>query len=429
MRNLTEQYTQRVNRNFLLLLTLHVPVMLGVAYYFQTGVLFAALLSALILAGPAALFMLSPDSRLSRIATGIAAVCFSALLIHLSRGMIEMHFHIFVMLALLIVFGDWLVLVAAAAAVAIHHTTFYFWLPASVFNYQASLGIVALHAAFVVVEVVPACFIAWRFNRLIRAQAIAVERLGPLAQELRGSANHVSTTSQTLATGANDQASRAQETGNSLISISSVAANTSQTAQQASAISQGATSAADEANLAVNKMSGAIAEIHRSAEQTAKIIRAIDEIAFQTNLLALNAAVEAARAGEAGKGFAVVAEEVRNLSQRSAQAARDTAGLIEQSVGNAKSGVAISGEVAAALSQITTANGKLNQLVGEIAAASRQESDGIDQVNAAVAEIDQVTQSTATAARELTDAGEKLANQSEELGNLVKELVSLVGAT
>jgi methyl-accepting chemotaxis protein len=213
------------------------------------------------------------------------------------------------------------------------------------------------------------------------------------------------------------------------MSISSVAANTSQTAQQASAISQGATSAADEANLAVNKMSGAIAEIHRSAEQTAKIIRAIDEIAFQTNLLALNAAVEAARAGEAGKGFAVVAEEVRNLSQRSAQAARDTAGLIEQSVGNAKSGVAISGEVAAALSQITTANGKLNQLVGEIAAASQQESDGIDQVNAAVAEIDQVTQSTATAARELTDAGEKLANQSEELGNLVKELVSLVGAT
>ncbi len=175
------------------------------------------------------------------------------------------------------------------------------------------------------------------------------------------------------------------------------------------------------------KMSTAINEIQKSASETAKIIKVIDEIAFQTNLLALNAAVEAARAGEAGKGFAVVAEEVRNLAMRSAEAAKNTASMIEESVNNSKNGVAISVEVGKVLEEITASNTKVASLVGEIAAASQEQSQGISQVNTAVGQMDKVTQSNAANAEESASASEELSSQAEQLRGMVQELLALVG--
>jgi len=144
-------------------------------------------------------------------------------------------------------------------------------------------------------------------------------------------------------------------------------------------------------------------------------------------LLALNAAVEAARAGEAGKGFAVVAEEVRNLAQRSAEAARTTADMIEGSVKNADNGVTISKEVAEALSEIAEGSRKVNDLVGEISAASNEQSQGIDQISTAVMQMDQVTQSNAANAEESASASEELSAQAEELNRMVRDLEGIVG--
>ena len=163
----------------------------------------------------------------------------------------------------------------------------------------------------------------------------------------------------------------------------------------------------------------AMAKIRASSEGTAQIIRDINEIAFQTNLLALNAAVEAARAGEAGRGFAVVAEEVRNLALRSKEAAKKTEVLISDSMQLSEKGGEIAGEVNAQLGDIVSSASKVTAVMGEIAAASREQSQGIDQVNKAVAEMDRAVQQAAASAEQSSSAAEEMSGQARELAGMV----------
>ena len=184
-------------------------------------------------------------------------------------------------------------------------------------------------------------------------------------------------------------------------------AQNAENAQQASSLSEESQNNADKGASEMQAMNEAMDSIKESSEQISKVIKVIDEIAFQTNLLALNAAVEAARAGEHGKGFAVVAEEVRSLALRSAEAAQETAAMIEQSVERANNGVSIAGRVGDALSGIVDSSRKVNTLLTEIASASHEQSEGIDQVNKGVAELDKVTQRNAGNSEELASGAEE----------------------
>jgi len=283
--------------------------------------------------------------------------------------------------------------------------------------------ILAFAIGAMIIGIIAAYFIVRSITKPINR---IIEGLSDGASQVGSASEQVAAASQSLAEGSSELASSIEETSSSLEEMAGMTRQNADNANQANGLSSEATSEAEKGMAAMNKMSGAMQEIKKSSDETAKIIKVIDEIAFQTNLLALNAAVEAARAGDAGKGFAVVAEEVRNLAQRSAEAAKDTSGLIEGSQKNAEEGVRATEEVVEILGSVTGSIKKVADLLAEVAAASKEQAQGVDQVNSAVAQMDQVTQTTAANAEESSSASEELAAQAQEMQNIVGDLNRIV---
>ncbi len=240
-------------------------------------------------------------------------------------------------------------------------------------------------------------------------------------EQISSASGQISSGSQTLAEATGEQASSLEEVSSSIEEINSLTSNNADNSKQGLLLTDQAVQSVDEGNIAMTKMSNAMASILQSSQETGKIIKTIDEIAFQTNLLALNAAVEAAHAGEAGKGFAVVAEEVKNLALRSAEAAKNTSNLIEGSTKNAELGAKIVDQVAQSFVEIKEKFAKVKNIVNEIAASSEEQTQGIQQVNTAIQEMNKVTQQSAANAEESASAAEELNGQAAELQNMVAQ--------
>jgi len=404
--------------------------------------------------------LLMPGSIVTRIVVAALFMGFSALTIHQSHGMIEMHFSVFGLLAFLLYYRDWVPIVAAAGVIAVHHLAFDIAQRAGhgtfVFNHHHGLGIVLVHAGFVVFETVVLCAMAIRFAReAAEAEAIRemgshlavtdgridltfrpregvtgfardfnsfVERLEATIAQVHELAAHASSASdgvsraiQALSADARHQAESLAQTASSIEQVTASVKQNAGSARQATELASTSRELAERGGAVVGSAVSSMQQISSASTRIAEIIGVIDEIAFQTNLLALNAAVEAARAGEQGRGFAVVAAEVRNLSQRTSAAAKEIKTLIGDSVTKVRDGAQVIERSGRTLEEIVEAARRVEAIVGDIAAASAEQSAGIDHVNRVVAGMDRVTRSSADRTEQLGRMTETLAAQAASL--------------
>ena len=250
-----------------------------------------------------------------------------------------------------------------------------------------------------------------------------IEQVSINADQVAGASGEISAASQTLAQGASEQAATLEEVAANFEEMEAMTKQNAANAKTARSLAENATEATQKGVTSMNQLTEAVERIKQSSDSTARIVKTIEEIAFQTNLLALNAAVEAARAGDAGKGFAVVAEEVRNLAMRSAEAAKQTADLIEEAIRNAGDGMAHNTQVLENLSDIDEQVKKVNEIISEIALSSEQQQSAVGEISLAIEQMNAVTQQTAANSEETASASEELSAQSQEMLGIVESFV------
>lgn len=263
-------------------------------------------------------------------------------------------------------------------------------------------------------------------NAITKPISMAVNSLSEGSSNLSAAAKQVESASHQLAEGSSEQAASIQETSATVEESESMVRQNAENTKQASHLAKQAKEDADKGTVEMSDMMTSMEQLKKSSDEIGKIIRVIDDIAFQTNILSLNAAVEAARAGDAGKGFAVVAEEVRNLAQRSAQAAKDTATIIESNIQLSEKGVSMSQNVSKSLVGIDEQTQKVSGLLDEISVATQEQAQGMTQINAAISQMEQVIQSIAATAQESASASEELASQAASMKDVVDMLTELV---
>ena len=431
-----QQHVSTVNKFFLPVLWLLFGFSLALAGWNDTwtAALVVGATAALI---PSALIFLSPHALATRLSVGVATMVFCALNIHQAYGMAELHFGIFVLLAFLVFYQDWRVIIAAAAAVALHHLAFN---QLQELGYgvmcltKPRFGIILVHATYVVIESAALCYLAVTLKRNRLASASGQQALQRSFDSMRSTVEQaqvgidaITAAAHDISAGNNDLSARTASQAASLVEtveaidrLSGTVKQNASDAREAQQLVVAASSVAVRGGGMVAQVVGTMGAIRESSRKIADIIGVIDGIAFQTNILALNAAVEAARAGEQGRGFAVVASEVRNLAQRSASAAREIKDLIGASVEKVETGGKLVDETGQTMELLVNSVKQVADIMGEISSASQRQSDGIAHVHQVIADMDQVTQLNAALVQQAAGAAGSLQANADNLAQLMK---------
>lgn len=425
-----EKYTKKMSKIFLIALVLHWPIFIWLSWdNQQTGPMTTLFMSLFLVAPALLLYWLQAATPLIPSLVAAATIGHSAILIHLTGGMIESHFHIFVSIAALAAFGLWMPIVTGVLVTAAHHLGFFFLLPKSVFNYEATLGIVLLHAFYVIVETVPVMLIATQIRRMIATQDSTLGQLAEMSTDIKESIETISSSGAVLSDQSARSAASLQETSASIEQLISLVNRNTENAKIAAELSQDSKQAAITGNQQFSKLAETMLKVAQSSKKIEEIINVIDDIAFQTNLLALNAAVEAARAGDQGKGFAVVADAVRTLAQRSAESAKGIQSLINESGQIVKEGNLVAKQSEEAIQKIVEKIEKVANLNSEISDGSIQQSQGISEISKAVTDLDKASQENANASHEIAQKSDSILSKSAELTALVNKVSEDLGVT
>ncbi len=417
-----QNYTTKVNLYGLFLLALHLPVLAGVAWAMQGSPLLALGIGVVLLAGPAIVVLQDRSSQMGAIAIAISAMGMSALAIHVAGGLIEAHFELFVLIALLTVYGRVAPLLVAGTTIALHHVIFWLWLPTSVFNYKASFTMVLLHAFFVILEVIPCCWIANQFGRSIRAQGIVAENLSGAAEQVTSSSAEIGQASSRLAESACQQAATIEETCAASVSLSDICVQNVKVTDTALQLMTSMDEELRTVNSDVEVMKGVVQDLVVSSKKIGAVVGLIDGIAFQTQILSLNAAIEAASAGAYGAGFAVVAQEVGRLAQASAVAATDTGALIDLTLQNTRTGEAAVLALTNAMARVNGTADKVKTQIVLLQGTSHEQQTSGATIKQAMMQLGDAAQATAAGAEETSAAGACLTDQAATLKGIVELL-------
>ena len=423
------RHTAKVSLWFIVAYWLHLPVFAAIAHYRGSSLTTALLLVVAAASGPTLLFLLQRGGSLTCCSIGIAGIALSGGLIHLTGGLIEMHFHVFVVIPLLALFGNPWVIVLAALTAAIHHVTLFFLRPESLFNYSASFLMVVVHATFVVLAAGPGIIMARIFRSYIISTGQALVQLNFSSSDLASTSSELSGASTAMAKEANSQAGAVEEISRTLTELSS------QTKLSAGSLARVRKDQLIWLNESLGKIESAsgrmtltIQGIGQSSAAISSIAKNIEEIAFQTNILALNASIEAARAGQAGAGFAVVAEEVRALAGRAATAARETSALIGSATKRSAEGVAVNEEMSSQLSRVVTVFRELDGVVREVAAGAEQQDAGLSRISEGMHHIRSTAQSGSARAEELSATSATLLDKAQLVSAAIRRLAQATGS-
>jgi len=450
--------------NFAILL--HIPVFVIMANFFGTELSIAIFGPLLLLTGQIISQFLLKNEKLSSVLMGFSVICLSALMIHLGKGMIEWHFHIFVSIGILSLLANPLTIISAALTAAVHHISFYFLIPESIFNYQASLGIVVIHAAFVVIESIACSFLSYRFKNVLDLQQKINVEIAPLVFSIDDVSKITSQSCSDLLRSTDDNSSAITEISSTAEQINQMVSatkkqienvlntmkSTGESVKESSEAIKNGETFIDKLNLIKESMdklqsssSNQLNEVSNSVNTISDKTKIINDIVFQTKLLSFNASVEAARAGEHGKGFAVVAEEIGALANTSGAAAEEIGSIVNQSKTQLNESIdSVSKSLKAFQIQLTESftmwdsiNQKLKQSfvnveknskvqetsLVEISQAADQQHQGITELTKALTQIDQVSHRSVGQLKQVEEMTHKLEADSVKL-HLIHEEIS-----
>lgn len=416
------RYMERVNVLALLVLSAHVPVIAVIAAFTHQGVLLSLLIGLLLIAGPGLLIFRERGSEMAAIAVGVASMGMSALAIYCTRGLIETHFHVFVMLSALIVYGRTRPLLAAAGTIILHHLLFWLWVPAGVYNYSASFSTVLLHAFYVGLEVIPACWIAGVLGRTVWARGVIAEQLTSTTEHIAAEAQQISQATLDLAGAASTYSRLLDDSSEASASAGDAANSNCEAARLALYSLQSLHNDVSLAGDTLGQVRTKVELVAKSSREIRQIIRLVEEISFRTNILALNAAVEAARAGSYGQSFAVVAEEFHDLAERSSEASREIAGLIERATVQADEGRDSVQELVGAIEKSIRAAETARIQMDQVHESSTGQSRVLRQVQHTLISLSTKCRSTVTLVEATVTSSDQLTTEASALRKVVTEL-------